>query len=346
MSIKDLKYLSSLIIPFLAILGLLLGGMFSYGALIFAFILIPILEPFFKSSKENLSQHEKQSKLSFYFFDVLLYLNIPIIYVGLYILGVQIKGGALDNYEIVGHILSFGTLLGACGINVAHELGHKNNLMAKVSAVTLLVPSFYSHFIIEHNRGHHKHVATPLDPATSRKNEMVYTFWLRSIVGSYQNAWNLEFSRLERLNHSKIHYKNMMIHFFILQLLYIVLIVSLFNAFVFFVFFMIGIISFIFLETINYVEHYGLQRALLPSGRYERVLPKHSWNSNHHLGRIILYELTRHSDHHFMASKKYQVLDHHDESLQLPYGYPTSMLMSLVPPLWFYKMNPILEREG
>ena len=84
-------------------------------------------------------------------------------------------------------------------------------------------------------------------------------------------------------------------------------------------------------------------RKQLPSGRYERVMPKHSWNSNHYLGRIILYELTRHSDHHYLANKKYQVLDHHNESPQLPFGYPISMLVSLCPPLWFRIMNSKLE---
>jgi alkane 1-monooxygenase len=105
----------------------------------------------------------------------------------------------------------------------------------------------------------------------------------------------------------------------------------------------IAALSFVFLETINYVEHYGLMRKQLPSGRYERVMPKHSWNSNHYLGRIILYELTRHSDHHYLANKKYQVLDHHNESPQLPFGYPISMLVSLCPPLWFRIMNSKLE---
>ena len=101
----------------------------------------------------------------------------------------------------------------------------------------------------------------------------------------------------------------------------------------------VGTISFLFLETINYIEHYGLQRKKLPSGRYERVQPHHSWNSNHYIGRIVLYELTRHSDHHFKASKKYQLLENITDSPQLPFGYPTSILVAMVPPLWFKLMN-------
>ena len=100
-----------------------------------------------------------------------------------------------------------------------------------------------------------------------------------------------------------------------------------------------SLVGILLLETINYVEHYGLRRRQLSTGRYERVSPKHSWNANYELGRIILYELTRHSDHHFLANKKYQVLDHHEEAPELPIGYPASMLLAMVPPLWFVIMN-------
>ena len=106
-----------------------------------------------------------------------------------------------------------------------------------------------------------------------------------------------------------------------------------------------GIISFLFLECINYIEHYGLKRFMTASGRYERVEAHHSWNSNHNIGRIVLYELTRHSDHHYKASKKYQILDSYDKSPQLPFGYPASILLSLVPPLWFYFINPLVPAK-
>ena len=106
----------------------------------------------------------------------------------------------------------------------------------------------------------------------------------------------------------------------------------------------IAIIGFLLLESVNYIEHYGLRRKKMASGRYETVKPHHSWNSNHEMGRIFLYELTRHSDHHFKATRKYQVLRHFDESPQLPWGYPASVLMAMVPPLWFRVMNPLVER--
>ena len=107
----------------------------------------------------------------------------------------------------------------------------------------------------------------------------------------------------------------------------------------------VGVIAFLFLECINYIEHYGLLRNKNASGRYERVQSHHSWNSNHNIGRIVLYELTRHSDHHFKSAKKYQILKSYEESPQLPFGYPASILLSFVPPLWFKIMNPLVPRK-
>jgi len=124
-----------------------------------------------------------------------------------------------------------------------------------------------------------------------------------------------------------------------MQVLYLVIIGLVFGTLASLYAIAVAIVAFLMLETVNYVEHYGLVRKKLPNGRYESVQPWHSWNSNHDLGRIYLYELTRHSDHHFKANRKYQVLRNFEESPQLPYGYPGSMLISTIPPIWFKLMN-------
>jgi alkane 1-monooxygenase len=99
------------------------------------------------------------------------------------------------------------------------------------------------------------------------------------------------------------------------------------------------LIGILVLESVNYIEHYGLLRSKLPSGRYEPMTAEHSWNSNHELGRIVLFELVRHADHHYQTTRKYQTLRHLDQSPQLPFGYPLSIMIALLPPLWFRIMN-------
>jgi alkane 1-monooxygenase len=101
-----------------------------------------------------------------------------------------------------------------------------------------------------------------------------------------------------------------------------------------------GVIAAATLEVINYVEHYGLERRLIAPGRYERVTHRHSWNAPQRYTNWLLFNLQRHSDHHAVARRRYQVLRHHDDSPQLPAGYATMFVLALVPPLWRRVMNP------
>jgi len=338
MKFTDLKYLTAYLIPLTGYIAIFNEGMWSWSAVIFAFVMIPLIEFFVGRSKHNLTAEEQESKLDSGYFDALLYLNIPLLFGLVMAYLITITSGTFATADIVGKTLSVGIVLGAC-INVAHELGHKNSWYQQWAAKLLLLPSLYMHFIIEHNRGHHVNIATPEDPASSRKGEMVYAFWLRSSIMSYVSAWKLETKRLKRSDKSVISLDNEMITFHIIQGAYLGLVTYFFGFAGLLFAIAIAIVGFLLLETINYIEHYGLQRKKLANGRYERVDMRHSWNSNHEIGRIVLYELTRHSDHHFKANRKYQVLRHHDESPQLPLGYPGSMLMSFVPPLWFAVMN-------
>jgi alkane 1-monooxygenase len=155
----------------------------------------------------------------------------------------------------------------------------------------------------------------------------------------------LETERLSKKALPTFTWQNEMLRFTVYQSLYLVAVAGIFGWNMLPYAVAIALIGVLLLETINYIEHYGLRRRLLPSGRPERVLPKHSWNSDHEMGRIVLFELTRHSDHHYLASRKYQILRHLEESPQLPTGYPGSMLMALVPPLWFFVMNRRLEDQ-
>ena len=341
---RDLKYILAYIPPILTVGGLYWQGPWVFATVVFTFGLVPLLERISPQSTYNFTPDEKSERLRQRIFDVLLYLNIPIVYGILAYWIYVLNTTELAPYEYIGLILSVGIILGASGINVGHELGHRKAKMERWMAKALLLPSLYVHFFIEHNRGHHKNVATDLDPASARFQESLYRFWFRSIVFSYLSAWNIEIKRLKRLKKSFWSGENEMLVLQVLQAAYLVCIIWAVNSLWAFVGVMLsGLVGVLLLETVNYIEHYGLRRKRLPSGGYERVRPIHSWNSNHELGRILLYELTRHSDHHYIASKKYQVLDHHEEAPQLPFGYPTAMLTALVPPLWFRIMNRRVE---
>lgn len=334
-----MKYLLSYSIPVIGMIGIYFGGFWTYAALLFAFVVIPLLELVLPIDERNYDTKTILKRLHAKFFDFLLLLNVPVVYGAMLFSLYRITEYQLQLYEIIGMTLSLGIILGANGINVAHELGHRKTMFEKVMGKILLIPSHYTHFFIEHNHGHHLHVSTPEDPSTAKYNQNLYSFWIQTVTGTYSKAWQIQKMLNKIDNRSFLSIKNDMFWFAIIQAGYLLVIYYFFGfkGLLFAIF--SGIVGFLLLETINYIEHYGLKRNQLASGRYERVTEKHSWNSNHVLGRIILYELTRHSDHHFKSQKKYQILEYHDVSPQMPYGYPTSMVLSFFPPLWFAVMN-------
>lgn len=342
MRLRDLKYLAAYIVPVTCLAGLYLGGWFSPGVLYFGFVLVPLIEFFVPASPSNENDEVLQQKQKMRIFDWLLYINVPLVYFTTGYFVWLLVHRQWTNTELIFSILNVGIFLGVSGINVAHELGHRQNHFDRWMAKLLLLPVLYSHFTVEHNYGHHLHVATPEDPATARKGQPVYTFFIRSIAGSYRNAWKIESKML--VSKGKSRWMNEMIWAHSAQIILL--------AFVFYFSGWIGLIAYLCtaligiltLESVNYIEHYGLVRQMLPSGRYALMDESHSWNSDHELGRIVLFELVRHSDHHFQTQRKYQTLRHLDRSPQLPFGYPTSILIALLPPLWFRIMNPRLEK--
>ena len=342
--IKDLKYLMSYSIAVTAFIGILVGGPYVYLTVVYTFIFIPILESNTKEYINEYSDDEKKSRNLDPFFDFLLYLNIPIVY-GIFFVSLNTLVHTNSISEIIGIILSASIVMATNGINVGHELGHRKSLFSRTCSKLLYLPCQYMHFFIEHNYGHHINVATPNDPATAKYKQNLYSFWISSVTKTYISAWKIQLKLLRVSKLSFISIKNDMIFYTLFQVSFLIfiylnygLIITIYSVFM-------SVVSFLFLETINYVEHYGLLRKINSNGRYERVKPHHSWNSNHTIGRITLYELTRQSDHHFKSSKKYQVLESIEDSPQLPYGYPTSILISFFPPLWFRIMNPLVEHH-
>ena len=343
MKFKFLKYFLALTVPLLAYFSFNGTGIITYAPMIEAFLLIPILELFFKPNSSNLSIAEEEMAKEDKSYDMVLYLLVPVIFFLLWEFLISMRE-TLTFSDRLGRILSMGLICGGYGINVAHELGHRNNKFEQFLSKTLLLSSLYMHFFIEHNRGHHKRVSTKEDPSSARYGENIFSFWIRSVFTGYISAWNIEFSRLKRLKKFKFSLENEMLRFQLIQVLFVSSIYFVYGTQITIYFLFAAVMGFLLLETVNYIEHYGLQRKININGKYERVQPFHSWNSNHPIGRIMLFELSRHSDHHFNASRKYQVLKNHENSPEMPTGYPGMMILSLFPPLWFYVMNKRIKK--
>lgn len=339
MNVRFLKYSIVFIIPIVAYFSINLSGWWTFSTAILVYALLPLLEFLFEPKAENLDKAQEELIVEDRFYDYLLFLVVPVQFALLYYFVSNIAVVESTSAEMVGRVFSMGITCGALGINVAHELGHRKGKFEQFLAKALLLTSLYMHFNIEHNRGHHKNVSTPDDPSSARRGEWVFFFWIRSMVMGYISSWKIESTRLKKKGIGPVSLKNEMLRFQIIQLSFIAIIYWGFGSIATLCFVAAALIGIIQLETVNYIEHYGLSRAQKESGQYERVQPWHSWNSNHTLGRLFLFELSRHSDHHFLASRKYQVLRHHDHSPQMPTGYPGMMILSMLPPLWFMIMH-------
>ena len=338
MKLRSLKFSLAYITPIIVLVSLYSGNYWSYSAVVVLFVIIPFIELFTKGSTNNLDKIEEEIAKEDKVYDWLLYGLVPLQYIILIYFLVQISDTSLPLYFKIGATTAFGMSCGILGINAAHELGHRTTWYEQLMSKMLLLTTLYMHFFIEHNRGHHKNVSTDADPASSRFGETVYAFYFRTIWGSWMSAWHLEAEKLKRNNLPFWSIKNKMLKFQIIQLILLISIGLVFGGTTLLFFIVGSLIGILLLETVNYIEHYGLRRKK-NGDKYERTLPIHSWNSNHPLGRLILLELSRHSDHHYMASRKYQILRHFDESPQMPTGYPGMLLISLFPPLWFKLMH-------
>ena len=341
--LNALKYMNVLVLPILAWISFNSQGWLTYLPLLESFLFIPLLELTYTPDPRNLTEEKEVLRKDDPIYDWQLYIMVPI-QLGLLILFLfSMQESGLTLVDKIGRISAMGLMCGVIGINVAHELGHRKTWYEQLMAKGLLLTSLYMHFFIEHNRGHHKNVSTKEDPSSARYGEMLYTFWIRSVVLAYFSAWELENQRLAKKGKSALSLQNEMIQFQFLQIIFIVGIGLLFGWVVMGYFIIAAIMGFLLLETVNYIEHYGLERDK-KGDVYERVMPYHSWNSDHKIGRLILFELSRHSDHHYIANRKYQILRHIDESPQMPTGYPGMMLLATIPPLWFSVMNPRIRK--
>jgi len=271
------------------------------------------------------------------------YLFLPIQYVGfLGAMWLIAASGELGTWDKLGLAISIGCI-GGIGINTAHELGHKKESNERWLSKIALAQSFYGHFYIEHNRGHHVRVATPEDPASARMGESFYEFWPRTVSGSLRSAWNLEKRRYARRQQHPFRIGNDVLNAWLMSAVLWGGLVAWLGVGILPYLLIQAVVGFSLLEVVNYMEHYGMLRQKVGVGerqRYERADPSHSWNSNNIATNVLLYHLQRHSDHHANPTRRYQTLRDFEESPVLPTGYAGMIVLAIVPAVWRRVMDP------
>ena len=308
------------------------------------FLIIPLLDRLTNCKKNRLDHSSPRVRRgSAKGFAIVLYVYIVLHFtlLGLGYIGAEAQGWL----SLLWLSLSVGLVTGAVGVTVAHELGHRRSRLDRILSGLLMVSVSYLHFLVEHNRGHHRRVATPEDPATARFGETLYQFLPRTLVGSYRSAWNLEIQRLKSLGHPTALHKNLVFWSTLLPVFIFFASLLAFGAKPAVFFAAQSITAILLLETVNYIEHYGLQRTKNPYGNYERVGPQHSWSSNRRVANVFLFNLLMHAHHHIQGGKKYQELQCLAGSPELPCGYAELIVTAWIPPLWKRRIHPVLATQ-
>ncbi|RLV48052.1 alkane 1-monooxygenase [Nocardioides mangrovicus] len=344
---KRYLWLIGLVVPSLAFIAIGMWALTGWGAWfwigpVVILVIVPAIDLVAGLDRSNPPDDVIEALERDRYYRWVTYAFLPIQYVGFVGAMWLIAHGDLSVVDKIGIATSIGCI-GGIGINTAHELGHKREANERWLSKIALAQSFYGHFYIEHNRGHHVRVATPEDPASSRVGENFYQFWPRTVLGSLRSAWRLEAKRIARRKQHPFRLSNDVLNAWLMSAaLWGVLLVWLGVAILPYLLVQ-AVVGFSLLEVVNYMEHYGMLRQRTGAdrtGRYERVDPSHSWNSNNIATNVLLYHLQRHSDHHANPTRRYQTLRDYEESPVLPTGYAGMIVLALVPFVWRRVMDP------
>ena len=350
------KYYITPLLTFSVILGILLGGKWMFMGLVFIFIVMIFGDAVFKED------HSKPEYSYSFLLELPLHMAVPSIIILLFVFAWSSGSGNEDflnlgknltpffSYDFLearnkndlidyfGALLGVGYMVAGYATNVGHELTHRTrDKLALIEGRWLLSASCNADFSIEHVYNHHLNVGTEKDPATAKRGENVYAFFVRSTVKGHFSAWNLEMKNLRNKGIGFLSIKNKMITGYLMSAFWCILFFMAGGYIGLILFFGQAAFAKFVLEIVNYMEHYGLTRK--PE---QRVGAEHSWNTNKRMSGMVLFSLTRHSSHHEKPRLKYWKLDPYIEAPQMPFGYLTTTLICLIPPLWYKIMSPRL----
>ena len=330
---SDLRFLAALVLPALMLVNILVNPAFAAWGAFLTWAAVALADAFWPGA-----QHSPAGGGPSPFLAWVLRRYAPL---QLVMLAAGAVVAARSDWPTVwGLAFAAGFVAGAQGITYAHELGHRKTGLDRGLAWALMTSVNYSHFMVEHYRGHHPRAATWDDPSTARRGESLWRFLPRTLAGSFADAWRLEAQRLRR--HRRGWRSSPLAWCSGLNLAFIGALAVTGQGRV--LAFWVGqsVVAIWLLETVNYIEHYGLQRRLQSNGRHEPFGAAHAWNADHVVSNSVLANLQRHSDHHLNAWKPYPQLQAMPGA-QLPTGYAGCLLLAAIPPLWFAVMDRRLD---
>lgn len=329
--LRNLGYLWSLLPGIVVISGNLLGGYWAFSNIVFSLVILALIEQLLPENKSN-SYSEND-----FIPDAILVFHVLLQTASLTSLFYSYASGKIVGFEIIGAAVSTGINSGTSAIVVAHELVHRKNKFFKGLGKFLLFSAGNIYFYVEHLRVHHKWVGTDKDPATAKRGESLYRFFIRSMSGQIKGAWAVEQERLRKENKNVLN--NYVLQNLILQIVLLIVLFKLIGLMAVAIYMHQVLVANFLLEYTNYIEHYGLSRK-----ENERVREDLSWQTDKVISRFFLIDLSRHSDHHYYSSKPFHTLITYENSPKLPGGYASAFCLAMIPALWFKVVDQCLDQ--
>jgi len=251
----------------------------------------------------------------------------------------------LAIWECVLIVLSLGSLA-RLTLNAGHDMMHRRTVLERRIGEVLMASVTFPQEITEHLYVHHAHIGTPKDSVSAPKGQSFWQYLPRSVFRSYLDTWLVERHRMARRGLSVWHYTNPVWRYMLETAAWYGLAYWIGGVVAVLVFMAISAMGIFQLRMVDYMQHYGLQRVRLPSGRYERVKPRHSWSIAYRLSNWMYYNAQRHAQHHIHASTLYPLVKHSgpDEAPQLPGSYSSMGNLVLSPRRWFEKIDPLVDQ--
>jgi alkane 1-monooxygenase len=330
-------------VPFVLLaLGAFYGGYWLLAPAVFLLVVVPLLD--LLTGWQDNGHFERSDFSSAAIF--LLHWNTRL-YAILYLTAVV--GFAMSLHRLtppeIGFLIASLSVIGGIGFASAHELLHGREGFDQVLQRITTAFLFYPHYKLIHTQSHHAHAATDHDKNTAWLDESIYSYLFRTIPQSMVRCWQMEVARIRRRTSSAwaCIFQNHMVVFALGQL---GLLLALYyfagrSGLLFYLGQVIG--AHVVLESVNYIQHYGLMRKL-HDGQYEKTGSEHSWDTYHFFSSYSTFRVGHHSYHHISANP-YYLLAAEEQAPKLPVGYFWAIPMVFVPPWWRRVINPKLIPE-
>ncbi len=228
---------------------------------------------------------------------------------------------------------------------VGHELIHRRRQWERRLGEFLLASASYPQYATEHVYIHHAFVGTPLDVGSAPRGESLWHYFPREVANNLLGSWRVARERLARKGLPVWHRSNPFWRYGLATAFWYAVVFALGGPWAIPVYMALCLGVVFSMKVSNYIQHYGLRRVRVAGGRFEKILPRHSWSVDYRFSNWMFFNMQRHADHHAVWGRRYPLLQFRgaDESPQLPGSYGKMFGLAVRPKRWFETMDPLVD---